>query len=297
MRRCPSSSREAACGVACATILSTILPEELMSDHLDLLARVYSGRHTGLYPVLDESLNPRGPELLFDVAAEYLSAGARILDVGCRDAAYLIRLVQAHDATGLAVDPLERHVGLAALAVREAGLEDRIAIVKGVMEHIEEPNGSFDFIWCRDVLECVEGLDAGLAEAARLLKPDARMLIYTNFVTDLLEPQEAAKSFGPRGIVAMNMNEHRMEAAFLRASLIIERKDVIGTEWREYAEERSHPVSQDLLRLARLRRRRQEIIEEYGQDVYDRAEGALQWSAYQLLGKLQPTMYIVKLPN
>ena len=189
-----------------------------MSEHLDLMARVYSGQHTGLHPMLDESLNPRGPETLFDVAAEYLSSGDRILDIGCRDAAYLIRLVQAHDATGLAVDPLDRHVGLAEVAVRDAGLQERIQIIKGVMEHIAEPDDSFDFIWWRDVLECVEGLDAGLAEAARVLKRDARMLIYTDFATDLLEPKEAARSFAPRGVVTNNMDEHRVEVSALSDS-------------------------------------------------------------------------------
>lgn len=114
----------------------------------------------------------------------------------------------------------------------EAGLVDRIEIAKGVMEHIEQPDDSFDFIWCRDVLECVEGLERGLAEAARVLKPGCRMLVYTDFATELLEPREAAQSFGPRGIVADNMDEHLVEAAFLRAGLAIERKDVIGTEWR-----------------------------------------------------------------
>jgi hypothetical protein len=64
-----------------------------VSEHLDLLARVYSGQHIGIYPLLDESLNPRSPELLFDVAASYVSPGSRMLDMGCRDAAHLIRLV------------------------------------------------------------------------------------------------------------------------------------------------------------------------------------------------------------
>lgn len=264
-----------------------------MSDHLELLARVYGGLHTGLYPALDESLNPRGPDLLLDLAAEYLEPRSRILDIGCRDAAYLIRLVQVRDAQGVALDPLEAHVARAEVAVTEAGLEDRIKVVKGVMEQIEEPDSSFDFIWCRDVIECVEGLGAGLAEAARVLKIGCRMLVYTDFATELLEPREAARSFGPRGIVPENMDERRVEALLLAAGFLIERKDVIGTEWREYAEERNQPVSKDLLRLARLRRRRREIIDQHGQDVYDRAEGGLQWSAYQLLGKLQPTVYVL----
>jgi len=264
-----------------------------MSEHLDLLGRVYNGQHTGIYPLLDETLAPRGPELLFDLAAEYLTPRAHILDIGCRDAAHLVRLVQTHDVTGLGVDPLDRHVSLAAEAVGSARLRRRVAIVKGAMEGLPVASGSVDLIWCRDVLEHVERLDAGLLEAARVLAPGGRMLLYTDFATDLLEPQEAARSFGPRGIVAENMDEERVEAAFGRASLAVERKDTIGTEWREYAEERTQPVSRDLRRLARLRRRRDEIIERFGADVYARAEGGLQWAAYQLLGKLRPTVYVL----
>jgi hypothetical protein len=69
---------------------------------------------------------------------------------------------------------------------------------------------------------------------------------------------------------------------------------VIGTEWREHEEERTQPVSRDLLRLARLRRRREEIVEEYGQELYDVSQASLQWKTYLFLGKLQPTMYLLK---
>jgi ubiquinone/menaquinone biosynthesis C-methylase UbiE len=55
------------------------------------------------------------------------------------------------------------------------------------MEQIPEPDESFDFIWSRDVLVLVEGLQAGLDEAARVLKAGGRMLVYTNFATELLE--------------------------------------------------------------------------------------------------------------
>jgi SAM-dependent methyltransferase len=201
--------------------------------------------------------------------------------------------LHAHDVTGVGIDPLDRYVSLAEASVAQAGLLDRTSIAKGVMEHIPAASNSFDFIWCRDVLEHVEHLDAGLAEMVRVLRPGTRMLIYTDFATDLLSPQEAAANFEPRGIVSTNMDERNVEAAFARAGLRIDRRDIIGSEWREYAEERSRPVARDLLRLARLRRRGEEIIERFGQDIYNRAKGGLQWSAYQLLGKLQPTMYIV----
>jgi SAM-dependent methyltransferase len=263
-------------------------------EHLDHISRVYSPRHHALIETLDRSLDPRGPEMLLDAAARHLRQQSRILDIGCRDARYLIRLVQDHDCGGVGFDPVDWHVERARAAVDEAGLGERIEITKGVIEQIEQPDDHFDFIWCRDVLELVEGLDRGLLEAARVLKRDGRMLIYTVFATDLLEPGEAAMISGPLGSDPANLDEESMEAAFERAGLVVERKDVIGTEWREYEEERTRPVSRDLLRLARLRRTRAEIVEEYGQDLYDRAQASLHWLTYLFLGKLQPTMYVLE---
>ena len=258
------------------------------------MALVYSSRHHGLYEALDRSLDPRGPEMLFEAAGAYLQSGSRVLDIGCRDARHLVRLVQAHNCRGVGFDPVDWNLERAQAAVHEAGLGDRIEIRKGVIEQIDDPNDHFDFIWFRDVLEVVEDLEQGLAEAARVLKPEGRMLVYTAFATSLFEVEEAALIQNALGNIPRNLDERFVETAFERAGLAIELKDVIGTEWREYDEERTQPVSRELLRLARLRRRRDAILEEYGQDLYDLAQASLQWKAYQFLGKLQPTMYILK---
>jgi hypothetical protein len=127
------------------------------------------------------------------------------------------------------------------------------------------------------------------------MTPEARLLLYTTFATDLLSDQEASSNFGPRGIIPRNMDERYVEAAFAQAGLQIERKDVVGTEWREFAEEHDHSAWRDLLRLARLRRQRDEVIERFGKSIYDRAVGGLQWPVFQLLGKLQPTVYLLSL--
>jgi ubiquinone/menaquinone biosynthesis C-methylase UbiE len=263
-------------------------------DHLDRLARVYSPHGRELKEVLDRSLDPRGPEMLLEAAGEHLTPDSLILDIGCRDARHLIELVQTHGCRGVGLDPLDWHIERARAAVDEAGLGNRIEIVEGVIERIDQPDERFDFVWCRDVLELVEDLDKDLAEAARVLKPDGAMLVYMNVATELFEPREAAMIHEPLGNVARNLDEEFVEAAFERAGLVIERKDVIGTEWRERDEEEGRPSSQNLLRLARLRRRREEIVAEYGQERFDIAQASLQWLTYQLLGKLKPTMYVLR---
>ncbi len=232
--------------------------------------------------------------MLLDVAGGYLTGRSRILDIGCRDAKYLIRLVQAHGCHGAGFDPVDWHIEQARRAVEEAGLGGRIQIEQGVMEQIAQPADRFDLIWCRDMLVVVEDLSRGLAEASRVLSPDGVMLVYTNLATDLLEPREAALIQAGLANIAENFDERALEDAFEEAGLVVDRKDVIGTEWREYEEERDRPVSRALLRLARLRRRRGEVVEHYGRERYELAEASLHWLSYQLLGKLQPTLYILK---
>jgi len=129
---------------------------------------------------------------------------------------------------------------------------------------------------------------------ARVLRPEGYVVIYTVFATDRLEPKEAALMERNLTVVPANLVEQTVEDALARARLTVIRKDVIGTEWREYAEERSQPVSRDLLRLARLRRQRKRIIERADQDIYDHVQANLHWLVYQFLGKLQPTMYLLR---
>lgn len=53
-------------------------------------------------------------------------------------------------------------------------------------------------------------------------------------------------------------------------------------------------MSRALLRLSRLRRQRDALVERFGQDIYDHVEANLHWEAFQFLGKLLPTVYILK---
>ncbi len=95
------------------------------------------------------------------------------------------------------------------------------------------------------------------------------------------------------GNIEANLDAGYVEAAFQRTGLEIEDKSVVGTEWREHAEERTQPASRALLRLARLRRQRDEIITGHGRDIYDHVEANLHWEVFQFLGKLQPVVYVL----
>ena len=250
--------------------------------------------HDELDALLGQSLAPRSPDYLLELAESLLTPHSRLLDIGCRDARHLIPLVEKTGCRGVGIDPVDRHLERAQAAVTAAGLTQKIEIRHGVMEQIEELDDSVDIAWCRDVLEGVLDLEAGLSEIARVLKPDGAAIIYTVFATPRLEPREAAAINGPLGGVPRNFDRATVEAAFEHAGLRVELADEIGTEFREYEEERSQRVSDSLLRLARLRRRRAEIVDRFGADRFELSEASLQWLAYLFLGKLEPLLYVLR---
>ncbi|MEV0644797.1 class I SAM-dependent methyltransferase [Phytomonospora sp. NPDC050363] len=265
-----------------------------MTDHVERMSRVYSPVTWDVYERLDRGLDPAGPDSLHELAAGYLSPGARILDAGCRDAYHLIRLLEAHDATGVAADPVARHVAMAREAVAGSGLGERIEVFAGVAEELPHPDGHFDLIWARDVLEQVADLPGFTRALARLLRPGGCVIAYTNVVTGLLEAGEDAMLRRHLGNVRANLDERDLLAAYASAGLTVDRRISIGTEWREWAEERTRPASESLLRLARLRRQRESVVAEHGLDVYEHVEANLHWLLYQFMGKLEPVVHVLR---
>lgn len=261
--------------------------------NLDRLTRVYGPATWNVYAQLDLSIDPPGPDSLHELAAEYLRPSALVLDAGCRDAEHLIRLVQANEVTGVGVEPVEIHAESARAAVSAAGLDERITLLRGVLHDLPYPDECFDLVWCRDVVPQVDDLSGGLAELQRVMKPDARLLVYTTFATDRLDGGDAELMRRHLGNVDANLDMRFAEATFEGVGLGVERKEVVGTTWREYAEERTQPVSKALLRLSRLRRRRGEIIATHGQDIYEHIEANLHWEVFMFLGKLEPVVYVL----
>ena len=271
------------------------MPEMRNSQQLARMKFVYGDDDVELRALLGESLAPRAPDFLFDLALPLLTPESRLLDVGCRDARHLIPLVVRSGCTGIGIDPVERNIDHARAAVAAAGLDQRIELRHGVMEQIDEPASTVDVVWCRDVLEVIPDLQAGLSEVTRVLKPGGAAVIYTVFATPRLEPGEAAM-FHAIGNVPRNLERAWVEEAFRRAGLVVERLEEIETEFREYDEERTQPVSESMLRLARLRRRREEVIQRFGRDKYNVWEASLHWLAYLLIGKLEPAAYVLRAP-
>jgi SAM-dependent methyltransferase len=242
---------------------------------------------------LQRSLEPRGADWLFDAfAALDPQPGQLVVDVGARDARHTIRLVQTHGVRAVALDPLALHEQLARSAVAEAGLDREIDVVRAGIESLPLPDGSADWIWCRDVLVHVDARK-GLAECARVLRPGGAMLAYVTLATARLEPLEAAEVVRALALVAESIDGGQLEESARAAGLRLVSVDRLGGEWRErMLEDGAWDPADDLLRLSRLRRREHELVARYGAAKVDAYVGGRLWGIYQLLGKLCPTIYL-----
>jgi ubiquinone/menaquinone biosynthesis C-methylase UbiE len=246
-----------------------------------------------LKETLEQSLAPRGSDWLLQLFAELgPKPGQLVLDIGARDASAAITLARAHGLRAVALDPVPLHCERAREAVAAAELTDAIEVIEGAIENLPVADASVDWIWCRDVLVHVDARQ-GLAECARVLRPGGAMVAYVTLATERLEPREAAEVTELAAIVPESFTPAGIEAAAADAGLVTRRVERIGSEWRErWIEDETWDPRQDLLALARLDRRRDELVERYGTFAVDAARNGLLWGIYQLLGKLAPTVYV-----
>ena len=105
-------------------------------------------------------------------------SGDRLLDIGCGDGAYSVRLAPSFrhvDAIDIQADRLalfeERTAGTA--------LADQITIREMSADKLDYPDDTFDVVTAIEVLEHVTELDQALAEICRVLKPGGRFAFTT----------------------------------------------------------------------------------------------------------------------
>ena len=120
------------------------------------------------------------------------------------------------------------------------------------------------------------------------------MLAYCTFQTKLLEAQKATRIYAPLAIQPRNMLPDYFEGAIETAGFSVRECDEIGSEWKEYVEESAHMLtSKQLLRIARMRRSRDSIIEKIGKKAYEVELAVCHWAVYQMLGKLSSRVYVL----
>jgi SAM-dependent methyltransferase len=241
--------------------------------------------------VLDESLDPAGPGVLYEYVADMrLAAGAVAIDVGCGDGEYAVALSRRFGLRVTGIDPVPRCVA-AARANAQPG--DDVSFEVGTAEDLPVASGSADLVWCRDVLSLASDLGAAYREISRVLKPGGRALIYQMFATDRLKAAEAAFLLPVMGCSAAAMRPENTEAAIADAGLRIDRLVVLGTEWGECAQEHAPRPGRHLLHAARLIRDPDRYIARFGRQNYDIKLGECLLHIYRMIGKLSSRVYLL----
>ncbi len=238
---------------------------------------------------LDKSLDPRGPDMLYDVlAALRLDAATRVLDLGCGDGKYSIELARRFGFSVLGVDPYPR----TSQVELEPAIEKLVSFEAGRAEHLPVPDGSIDLIWCRDVLVHMQDVGRVFADCRRVLRPGGHMLILHSLESDRFPPAEAAWLWSAMHVVPATTDATFFETALVAAGFEIQQRVDVGSEWREYREESTGKGR--LLHAARLLRQPQPYIAEFGQEAYDIMLGDCYWHIYQMLGLFSYRIYIVQ---
>src|SRR5436853_1154109 len=86
---------------------------------------MWSARSAELLARLDQTLNPRSPSMLYDVAAGLgVNASSRVLDVGCGLGTHSCGLAARYSCAVVGLDLAETNVKLARARTRKEGLSD-----------------------------------------------------------------------------------------------------------------------------------------------------------------------------
>jgi ubiquinone/menaquinone biosynthesis C-methylase UbiE len=222
---------------------------------------------------------------------------ATVLDIGCRHADHAAELARKFKCRVIAIDPLPLHIEKAKKLVSTLGLHKLIDVRVGIIEALPLNDASVDHVWCRDMLAHVD-LQAGLAECFRALRPDGTMLIYHVFATNLCAPAEAEFLCRALSFVPENMSEQHFEETVQKVGLHIVYKNRLDSQWREAEiEVGDNALLNQLLYLARMRRGNAMLMRTYGEVRYEVHYASCLLGVYQMLGKLCPTVYVLRKPS
>ena len=248
-------------------------------------------------PLVDVSLDPRGPDMLFDVAAELgVGPGSRVLDVGCRFGRFVVALRERLGCDVAGAEPAPGNLDRLRRTLDQAGVPG--TAVRSIGEALPFHDGAFDLVWARDVLVHVPDLAGCFREMARVLRPGGAVLVMHTFATPWLEPGEASRLFAATAVHQPSTDPSVFDAAVADAGLVVERRDVLGSEWREQAEESAPrgigPTGRSMLRLARLLRRPDHYRKMLGDRTYEVEVGNCLWGVSHMVGKLSDEVLVLR---
>jgi len=281
-----------------------LLFDALLADRssLDWGYDVYPRIEAPFLEALDESLGPRGPEVLYEMVGRLgLQPGSAVADVGCGEGRHTVPLAERFGFDVVGVDIVARHLvlgnqALAAAAERDPSLRVRVRFALGDVEALPIVDAALDLVWFRDVLEHVEHLDRAFAEIRRVLRHGGHALVYSMFGGDGHPPDDVEWLWRTFANAPDALDPAAAEAAMAAAGLRIDERVVLGSEWGEFAEERAGAATRRLLHTARMLRARDRYVERFGQAAYDIMLSDCLWHVYRMLGKLQGRVYLLSKP-
>lgn len=261
---------------------------------------VYTQEVGDLYDEAAISIGPVSRELLLDLAEQNgATKDALVLDIGCANGGLSRKLLAKTGCKIEGVELLPFLIDLGKKDNEELGIsEDKFRITHGSIEDIPFPDNTFDFVFCVDVIGIVENLDQAIKECVRVLKPNGKALFYaTSFATNRLSEDEANVIFGALGNGSgKRFTVEEAEVALSKFSKVTDKK-IIASQFTQYDTEQQKDQSQaakDLVKVARLLTKPDKYIEKYGEKVYKIVLAETMLSPYILLGKLEPTVFIVQ---
>lgn len=236
------------------------------------------------HAALATSLDPNGPEALFDVVAALgLLPGAAVLDAGCGRGRQAMELARRFGFDVLGVDPVDRHGPIDQELAERPLAAGSVRFAEGRFERLPVEDESVELVFCRDSIMFGD-LDVAAAQFHRVLRPGGRGLVYLVLTGPLMSDGEA-EHFA-RLMHGRTLRPAEIDAALERNGLRVDERIDYGGEWAERSQEVDGSPGQRLLFASRLLRRPAHYIRLFGQDHYDVMLGDCLWHVYRLIGKL-----------
>jgi SAM-dependent methyltransferase len=187
-------------------------------DDPDLVRREYAdeSRFAVRAAAWETATGPDPRLLAVEAVAE--AAPRRVLEVGSGRGELAERIARELGADVVAVDQSERMVEL----TRARGVDARL----GDVQDLPFPDDSFDCALAAWMLYHVPDLDRGLAELARVLRPDGRLVAVTNSGRNL---RELWSLLGEKADRPHPFSAESGEAELLRHFGRVERREARGT--------------------------------------------------------------------
>ncbi len=147
-----------------------------------------------LWQRLPERLSPPDLERRASFLLARVSAGQRILDLGCGDGAFSELILEHAEVTLTAADVAEAALARARARPR---LAERAAFVRVPFDgELPLPDNGFDLVWAGEVIEHVADTGAWLSEVRRVLAPGGELVLST--------PNHTRPALLVRGIAAFS---------------------------------------------------------------------------------------------